>query len=916
MRNKFLSILISIAIIMGMFNNFVFASDVFDNNNSIMNRVNVGVDFNGTDNRSELRHAVFEDWIVEECQEATYKYDEGGLIFRVKNKTAGGKGAIVSTAIKSLLNKNGNGNLLTVDGLRSTSFKNSAITLEIEGLPAGEHTLTTWHSYNWINSSNSTFSVSINGENVETGIKAACKVADDNLATITYNSFEAIEGKPVIVTISVDGTKSNNSTVAVLNAFEIDGVHPLKSIQNAVPKDNEQHHEQENGLTWTPADGAVSHRLYLGSDLYMVENATEEFAEYKGEFEECYYDFSNIEMNHMKTYYWRVDEVYEDGTVVKGKVRSFNISHLAFPTAEGYGRFAKGGRGGKILEVTTLEDGYETIVNEEGKEVRQPIEGSLRWAIESFTEPRIIVFNVGGVIELKSMLMVDGNHGNVYIAGQTAPGDGITLCNNTFGGSGASDLIIRDIKVRVGDSERKGLGGMGLGSCDHSIIDHCSISWSSDEGFSSRNAKNITLQWTIIAEALNYSYHYAPAPDGSSENRDPDARSAHGFAASIGGNKATFHHNLLAHCTARNWSQAGGLESDGSYAGYLDIRYNVVYNWLYRTCEGGARQTQFVSNYYKMGEESRNINIYNVEGDEIGNSYIDPNTGERKGNWQMAYVEGNKMTDKDGIVLLDPLKDDPWSRVTLEGLNMTTPEDCKSDIPFFDSYVKESTADEAYESVLSNVGARSHSRDYLDARYIEETRTGTYTYVGSVEGHKGFIDSQEDVGGYPDESQLEYAERAEDFDTDHDGMPDAWESLHGLDPSNPADGKVITLSAEGYTNVEMYLNELMNDPLVWINENQKPTPTKSPTVTPLATLSPADTPEVTCTAFPEIVLGDVNNDGSIDANDALSVLKHVAKLKILEDNALIAANVNNDGIITANDALEILKYAARLIDSF
>lgn len=179
--------------------------------------------------------------------------------------------------------------------------------------------------------------------------------------------------------------------------------------------------------------------------------------------------------------------------MVKGSVNSFNINRLSFQTAERYGRYARGGRGGRIVEVTNLNDSGE---------------GSLRQALEVEKRPRIVVFRVGGVITLKSMLCIPEDGGDVYVAGQTAPEDGITLTGYDFGAMGASDVVIRNVRVRVGDSNQKSTGGMGLASCNQSIIDHCSISWTTDEGFSSRSAQNITFQWNIIGESLHDSVHY------------------------------------------------------------------------------------------------------------------------------------------------------------------------------------------------------------------------------------------------------------------------------------------------------------------------------------------------------------------------------------------------------------------------
>ena len=178
------------------------------------------------------------------------------------------------------------------------------------------------------------------------------------------------------------------------------------------------------------------------------------------------------------------------------------------------------------------------------------------------------------------------------IAGQTAPGDGICLANYSGAGAyGTHDVIIRYLRFRIGDAANKAMDGAGLGSCDHCIMDHCSISWSSDEGTSSRGANNITFQRNIVAEALHHGPHYRAS--------DRTKLETHAFAGSISGNIGSYHHNLLADCTDRNWSLAGGLTQGGKYAGYLDIRNNVVYNWTARTTDGGVKELNYVNNYYK-----------------------------------------------------------------------------------------------------------------------------------------------------------------------------------------------------------------------------------------------------------------------------------------------------------------------------
>ncbi|MBE2216333.1 MAG: hypothetical protein IAE82_20840 [Opitutaceae bacterium] len=435
---------------------------------------------------------------------------------------------------------------------------------------------------------------------------------------------------------------------------------------------------------------------------------------------------------------------------------------IAFPGAEGYGRFAQGGRGGRVIAVTNLDDSGP---------------GSLRAAVEA-TGPRTVVFEVSGRIVLQSKLVIREPNSFLTIAGQTAPGLGICISNYNLGILGAHDVIIRYVRVRPGNTSGTTLDGMGLASANDCITDHCSISWTLDEAFSSRGAKNITLQRTLISEALNVAGH---------KNYKPGTQ--HGYAASIGGDIGSFHHNLLAHCAGRNWSLAGGLDkSKGhTYAGRLDIRNNVVYNWGHRTTDGGAHEVNFVANYYKPGPASKFFHALKAQYGGF------PGT-------QQYYVAGNVMpghfdadnqeaariatTERGGRL---PVDYSPWV-----------------DAPFFESHVTTQTAEEAYEDVLADVGCNVPALDVHDRRVISETRAGTAAFKGSVSGLPGLPDSQDDVGGWDD---YPVVRRPVDWDTDRDGMPDAWETSRGLDPRDPADGS-SDRDGDGFTHLEDYLNSL------------------------------------------------------------------------------------------------------------
>jgi len=318
------------------------------------------------------------------------------------------------------------------------------------------------------------------------------------------------------------------------------------------------------------------------------------------------------------------------------------------------------------------------------------------------------------------------------------------------------------------------MDGMGFAGSDHCIIDHCSISWSIDEAFSSRGAKNITFQRNLISEALNIAGH-----------SHYGGGSAHGFAGSISGNVGSFHHSLLAHNSGRNWSLAGALDQANRHAGRLDIRNMVVYNWRHRTTDGGAKEVNFVNNYYKPGPASE------------AKTYLNPQLEHPAFGPQQYYVEGNIMEGVTG-------PEGPTG--TLKGVNVRGHQNAPVTVPspFFKHYVKTHTAKEAYENVLADVGCNVPMLDDHDKRVIKEVRTGTATYKGSKSGWPGLPDSQEDVGGWEDYPEIH---RPADWDIDGDGMPNNWEVQKGLAPENASDGAADP-NGDGYTNLEDYLNRL------------------------------------------------------------------------------------------------------------
>jgi len=417
---------------------------------------------------------------------------------------------------------------------------------------------------------------------------------------------------------------------------------------------------------------------------------------------------------------------------------------LAFPGAEGYGRFTTGGRGGVVIEVTNLEDSGP---------------GSLRAAVEA-SEPRTVVFRVSGNISLNSKLEI--KRGDITIAGQTAPGDGICLRNHSLEVS-ASNVIIRYMRFRLGDVDSVQADALEGQSQRNIIIDHCSASWSVDECVSFYLNENMTLQWCLISESLRYSVH---------------EKGPHGYGGIWGGkNGATFHHNLLAHHSSRNPRFNTGDRNPGENNDRnVDHRNNVIYNWASNSAYGGeGGWYNMVNNYYKYGPATRIQNRIVEPYDEVAKWYIEGN-----------YVHGNPDITADN-----------WAG----GVQNVNVDRVRAYEPFPYAPVITHTPENAFEVVLADAGA-SLKRDSIDSRIVHEARTGTATYGGQTGVGSGIIDSQTEVGGWPELHTYDVP-----VDTDHDGMADDWEVSHGLDPDNP-DDRNEDFNDDGYTNLEKYLNSL------------------------------------------------------------------------------------------------------------
>ena len=486
----------------------------------------------------------------------------------------------------------------------------------------------------------------------------------------------------------------------------------------------------------------------------------------------------------------------------------------AFPGAEGHGRYVTGGRDGVVRHVTTLLD--------DGKASTQ---GTLRWAVSGNTK-KIVVFDVAGVIALQSDLSIGAN---TTIAGQTAPHPGITLRYYTVRPNG-DNIIIRFLRMRRGQEKDVNDGADASWCKEHKgiILDHCSFSWSIDEVASFYDNNNFTMQWCTLGESLNNAGH---------------GKGAHGYGGIWGGKLASFHHNMICHVNNRsprfngaryNWTGYTGNDryeefywDNAIQAENVDFRNCVIYN-CGNGCYGGpgGGQINMVNNYYKSGPAGTTKYITTAS---VANS---TSSSDHKEFWTMLsryYITGNMIDgnsknwdavtyDKDATYIINGKRHTPdpnhfyGDNVTYS--KNTSGTDCvqmELTSPTDYGTVTTHNAQTAFNKVLDYAGASLH-RDNVDARYMKEAKNGTATYSGSVTGKPGRIDLVSDVNGYTEEN-FGTGNRPSDFDTDLDGMPDEWERLNGLDPTNKNDGKTITLDTEKgwYTNLEVYLSSLVED---------------------------------------------------------------------------------------------------------
>ena len=484
-----------------------------------------------------------------------------------------------------------------------------------------------------------------------------------------------------------------------------------------------------------------------------------------------------------------------------------NSQTPAFPTAEGYGKYAKGGRGGKVVFVDNLQD-YIAYNNTE-----TPIPGSFRWALTQYPGDSItIIFRVSGIIKLKPLLATSGStvtnrneirctRAKMTIAGQTAPGEGIVIRNGRVNLGGCTDLVIRNMRFRVGENAADStfLPG-GSVDCENAvrvIFDHCNFGWSGEENLTFYDNRYTTVQWTIFHDALYDDGH-------GKGNRS--------YGSQTGGICATYHHNLWTNNESRS-PRLNGARTDNETNVFIEFINNVVYNWGSRNAAYGgdivasgtrSHTCNFIGNYYKPGPGTPTgtyyffTNYINTGASSIPQWYLSGNIMEgsaslNSNNWNgftwkwstAGSTLPTKATAGSDVMLLPPasvIYNGTWVGYTPYKTNIQT-------------------ATDAYNATLAKVG--TVNRDSVERRIIREVTNGTATFKASL-GSWGIIDKSYEAEGY-----RPYVTAVAPTDTDNDGMPDTWELANGLDPNNAEDRNMRT--PEGYTALEVYLASLMGE---------------------------------------------------------------------------------------------------------
>ena len=757
----------------------------------------IKIDFDNNNNTNYI-DANYTTWLIDNLEPSSGSLPSCEKTFgnvTIKIQAVQDTIKIKHTWYKNMLQTEGSDKLIN-DGITGVGYKNNndydlksgrmAIKFTITGLSAGKHSIQAFHNNVELNPGSTApdIFVDVNDVNVLGNIKQTYRETDRANCAKSYITFEVASPESETVILYYTLAESHETYTRnnfCINSLDIDASAIDDLAQKPYPANLDWHVETPNNsvtLSWTAAvNGADSHVIYFGTDEETVKNATTGGTTQSGT------SITKTSLSPLERYYWRVDEV-KNGVTTKGDVWSFQPRRLAFPGADGAGKYAVGGRGynnnGDVYHVTNLNDSGA---------------GSLRYGIENATGPRTIVFDVAGVIPLTSDLKC--NKPYITVAGQTAPGIGVLLRDDSYSAD-SEEGITRFMRFRFGHGDdwepESGVGNSNVGNAagiqtNFHIMDHCLLAWGSDETFASRGAKNITFQHSLIGESLNQNGH--------DKYYDTTPNVQHGYAATIGGETGSYHHNLLAHNEGRNWSMAGGLLGE-NFAGKMNIYNNVVYNWHGRTNDGGTHNGNFVNNYYKMMTTAENSNTEKY-------IFIATHEDNYQGS-QEYYVAGNIRRNKDGSETSDA------ENVTYKNEfknGMSIDYDDFKDVPY-DCWNVESksvseieSAQSAFKNVLSDVGCNFQQLDNNEKRLIQETLEGTYSKTGSRSGLKGHIDKESDSEGWGGLGMVE-ATRPGSWDTDQDGIPAWFETAKGW--SDAAANNNADSDGDYYTDLEEYLN--------------------------------------------------------------------------------------------------------------
>lgn len=532
------------------------------------------------------------------------------------------------------------------------------------------------------------------------------------------------------------------------------------------------------GFSWESDDMAVAYIIYKDGKFAAITTSP---AYSKETTDEAVYSVRSISRH---------------GVTSPAVVAKEPTQLLAFPTAEGFGKFTTGGRGGRVVTVTSLtNDGV----------------GSLRWAFSQYPgEPITIVFAVSGEIRLAEELNI--KRSDWTLAGQTAPGEGIVITHNKVNVGGSQNFIVRNVRFRIGqrntNDEILATNALGSENCSNYIFDHCSFGWSVEENMNTADSHFLTVQYCIVHEGLYNSGH---------------SKGARGYGCQWGGSPATYHHNLLAHNKSRSPRFNGARGED--YVVFMEYINNVNYNFGDAGgCYGGentaaiteynglnsAHECNFINNYYKPGPASSSASSVKFVNSSYARSgatswapakwylsgnVIEGNSSASANNWNAMRAETYSLAQirsDERIVTATPY----YKYTVMGGVGKYVPQQ-------YMMYDYE-TAEQAYATVVTKAG--TVNSDLIERRILKEAREGgATTYGGSSTGKgKGIIDTENDCEGF-------YAYTTDyvvPIDSDKDGMPDSWESENGLDPMQQDNN---TLNADGYTALEVYLNGLMGE---------------------------------------------------------------------------------------------------------